>query len=126
MRWPSGTTKEIPVGDDPRRVWRLEIEQQFGSDPRLVFTLEKGFHAGDASMIASFRDSDGKFAEEILDFNEGEPGELATDILQRLLSHSFEAVPPNVVEGLSDHVYGWICEQRARSAAEAGPDSDIQ
>ena len=125
MTRPSGTTKEIPVDNTPGWVWRLEIEQQFGSDPRLVFTLEKGFHTGDAAMIASFRDSDGKVAEEILDFNEGEPDELATDIVQRLLLRSFEAVPSTVVEGLSDHVYGWICEQRARAAAEAGSDPDI-
>ena len=125
MTQPTGTTKEIPVDDQPGWVWRLEIEQQFGSDPRLVFTLEKGFHAADASMVASFRDSDGTLADEIMDFSDGEPDELATDIVRRLSSHAFQAVPSNVAEALSDHVFGWICEQRARAAADAGVGSDI-
>jgi hypothetical protein len=109
---PAGTTKEIPVDDSPGWVWRLEIERQFGSDPRLVFTLEKSFRTAEATTIASFRDSDGKLADEIMDVGGGEPDELANEIVNRLLQHAFEGPPANVAEAMSDHIFAWICEQR--------------
>jgi len=115
---PTGTTKEIPADDASGWVWRLEIERQFGSDPRLVFTIEKALRTAEAIVLASFRDADGKVAEEIMDFSDGEPDELATEIVRRLLRQAFDVPPASVVEAMSDHVFGWICEQRARAAEE--------
>jgi len=112
---PAGTTKEIPVDDSPGWLWRLEIERQFGSDPRLVFTLEKAFRTAEGTTVASFRDSNGKLADEIMDVSGGVPDDLAKEIVRRLLRHAFEGPPANVAEAMSDHIFAWICEQRAHA-----------
>jgi hypothetical protein len=50
-----------------------------------------------------------------MDVSGGVPDDLANEIVHRLLRHAFEGPPANVAEAMSDHIFAWICEQRARA-----------
>ncbi len=110
--------------EDCDRTWTLWIEALRPNDQwiRLFYQLHSEKPPVSSKMVAKITDRDRVycFLDQVCDVNDGDPADLAAQILDMLVTLATEKPPEEAVDFLKWRTNQWIRDERGRAIGEEG------